>query len=134
MSIISNSIFCEALWHINKCSSYVFGPFWLLQYIQGAFPTRDELLSDLSDDDMQLDQLPEILKPTVLSFKPKDDTDLFGLGIQEEAHIAKDSSDEQEGKKLNMFPKHTACVTDEQRWTVTKSIYLQYVLYLSLNK
>ncbi|KAG7234270.1 hypothetical protein INR49_005231 [Caranx melampygus] len=63
-----------------------------------AFPVRDELLSDLSDDDMQLAKVPEPLKPTVISFKQKDDTDLFGLGIQEEALVAKDSSEEQEEK------------------------------------
>lgn len=49
---------------------------------------------------MQLAKVPEILKPTVISFKHKDDTDLFGLGIQEEAPAAKDSSEEQEGKNI----------------------------------
>lgn len=53
---------------------------------------------------MQLAKAPEILKPTVISFKHKDDTDLFGLGIQEEAPTAKDSSDEQEGKSLTILP------------------------------
>ncbi|XP_056232377.1 rab-like protein 6 [Seriola aureovittata] len=64
-----------------------------------TFPVRDELLSDLSDDDMQLAKVPEPMKPTVISFKQKDDTDLFGLGIQEEAPTAKDSSEEQEEKE-----------------------------------
>ncbi|XP_070689536.1 rab-like protein 6 isoform X2 [Pempheris klunzingeri] len=64
-----------------------------------TFPVRDELLSDLSDDDMQLVKVSEPLKPTVISFKHKDDTDLFGLGIQEEAPGAKDSSEEQEEKE-----------------------------------
>uniref|UniRef100_UPI0037E8A1D4 rab-like protein 6 isoform X2 n=1 Tax=Semicossyphus pulcher TaxID=241346 RepID=UPI0037E8A1D4 len=63
-----------------------------------TFPVRDELLSDLSDDDMQLVKVSEPLKPTVISFKHKDDTDLFGLGFQEEAPAAKDSSEEQEDK------------------------------------
>uniref|UniRef100_A0A3P8THZ9 RAB, member RAS onco family like 6 n=1 Tax=Amphiprion percula TaxID=161767 RepID=A0A3P8THZ9_AMPPE len=63
-----------------------------------SFPVRDELLSDLSDDDMQLAKVPEPLRPTVISFKLKDDTDLFGLGIHEEPAAAKDSSDDQEGK------------------------------------
>ncbi|XP_054483188.1 rab-like protein 6 [Anoplopoma fimbria] len=63
------------------------------------FPVRDELLSDLSDDDMQLAKVPEPLKPTLISFKHKDDTDLFGLGIQEEAPAAKESSEEQEDKE-----------------------------------
>lgn len=83
----------------------MFVPFWLTRYSQDTFPARDELLSDLSDDDMQLAKVPEILKPTVISFKHKDDTDLFGLGIQEEAPAAKDSSEEQEGKSLNILPK-----------------------------
>lgn len=71
---------------------------WLPCWTQDAFPVRDELLSDLSDDDMQLAKVPEPLKPTVISFKPKDDTDLFGLGIQEEPTAAKESSEDQEGK------------------------------------
>lgn len=64
-----------------------------------SFPVRDELLSDLSDDDMQLAKVPEPLRPTVISFKLKDDTDLFGLGIHEEPTAAKDSSDDQEEKE-----------------------------------
>ncbi|XP_059192821.1 rab-like protein 6 [Centropristis striata] len=64
-----------------------------------AFPVRDELLSDLSDDDMQLSKEPEPLKPTLISFKHKDDTDLFGLGFQEEAPAAKESSEEPEEKE-----------------------------------
>lgn len=76
--------------------------FWPPRSSQDTFPVRDELLSDLSDDDVQLAKVSEILKPTVISFKHKDDTDLFGLGIQEEAPIAKDSSEEQEGKSLNI--------------------------------
>lgn len=73
-------------------------PFWM----EDTFPVRDELLSDLSDDDMQLAKVPEPLKPTVITFKPKDDTDLFGLGIQEEPPAAKESSEDQEGKSLNI--------------------------------
>uniref|UniRef100_A0A665UXP6 RAB, member RAS oncogene family-like 6b n=1 Tax=Echeneis naucrates TaxID=173247 RepID=A0A665UXP6_ECHNA len=64
-----------------------------------TFPVRDELLSDLSDDDMPLAKVPEPLKPTVISFKQKNDTDLFGLGIQEEVPATKESSEEQEGKR-----------------------------------
>uniref|UniRef100_A0A667XNP5 RAB, member RAS onco family like 6 n=1 Tax=Myripristis murdjan TaxID=586833 RepID=A0A667XNP5_9TELE len=63
-----------------------------------GFPVRDELLSDLSDDDIELAKAPEPLKPTVISFKHKNDTDLFGLGIQEETPAGKESSEEQEGK------------------------------------
>ncbi|KAF3696218.1 Rab-like protein 6 GTP-binding protein Parf Partner of ARF Rab-like protein 1 [Channa argus] len=64
-----------------------------------TFPVRDELLSDLSDDDMQLAKVPEPQKPTSITFKHKDDTDLFGLGIQEEAPAVKDSSEDQEEKE-----------------------------------
>ncbi|XP_078106049.1 rab-like protein 6 isoform X2 [Sander vitreus] len=70
-----------------------------------TFPVRDELLSDLSDDDLQLANVAEPLKPTVISFKHKDDTDLFGLGIKEEAPAAKDSSEEQEGKESKQSSK-----------------------------
>ncbi|XP_038129805.1 rab-like protein 6 isoform X2 [Cyprinodon tularosa] len=60
------------------------------------FPVRDELLSDLSDEDARFSKAP--LKPTEISFKSKDDTDLFGLGIHEEPRTAKDSSEEHEEK------------------------------------
>ncbi|XP_033946781.1 rab-like protein 6 isoform X1 [Pseudochaenichthys georgianus] len=63
------------------------------------FPVRDEPLSDLSDDDLQVSKATEPLKPTPISFKHKDDTDLFGLGFQEEAPAAKESSEEQEDKE-----------------------------------
>lgn len=66
---------------------------------QDSFPVRDELLSDLSDEDMHPTKVLVPLKPTVISFKPKDDADLFGLGIQEEPRAVKDSSDEQEEKE-----------------------------------
>ncbi|KAK2837748.1 hypothetical protein Q5P01_014960 [Channa striata] len=70
-----------------------------------TFPVRDELLSDLSDDDMQLAKVAEPLKPTLISFKHKDDTDLFGLGIQEEAPTVKDSSEDQEEKETKHSSK-----------------------------
>ncbi|KAF7652079.1 hypothetical protein LDENG_00101890 [Lucifuga dentata] len=71
-----------------------------------AFPVRDELLSDLSDDDdVPLAKAAEPLKPTVISFKHKDDTDLFGLGFQEEAPAVKDSSEEQEEKEGKLSSK-----------------------------
>lgn len=73
---------------------------------QDAFPVRDELLSDLSDDEVRLETMPEVLKPTIISFKHKDDTDLFGLGIQDEASAAtRDSSEDQEGK-MKTNPPH----------------------------
>lgn len=75
---------------------------------QDTFPVRDELLSDLSDDDMQLGKVPEVQKPTSIFFKHKDDTDLFGLGIQDDAEaIAKDSSEDQEGKMMSIPETHS---------------------------
>lgn len=70
----------------------------LLCHPQNTFPVRDELLSDLSEDDVQSAKVPEPLKPIVISFRHKDDADLFGLGIQEEASVGKESSEEREGK------------------------------------
>uniref|UniRef100_A0A1A8QMQ8 RAB, member RAS oncogene family-like 6 n=1 Tax=Nothobranchius rachovii TaxID=451742 RepID=A0A1A8QMQ8_9TELE len=63
-----------------------------------TLPGRDEL-SDLSDDNVGSAKVPELLKPTAISFRPADDMDLFGLGIQEGPPAAKDSSDDQEQKE-----------------------------------
>lgn len=52
---------------------------------------------------MQLAKVPEPLKPTSISFRHKDDVDLFGLGIQEEVPAVKDSSEDQEGKLKSIF-------------------------------
>lgn len=65
---------------------------------QDSFPVRDDL-PDLSDDDLTAAKIPEPLKPTVLSFKSKNDGDLFGLGIEEKSIKSKDSSDEQDENK-----------------------------------
>lgn len=64
---------------------------------QDSFPVRDDI-PDISDDDINTAKIPEPMKPTVLSFKSKNDGDLFGLGIEEKSIISKDSSDEQDGK------------------------------------
>ncbi|XP_061117769.1 rab-like protein 6 isoform X1 [Conger conger] len=71
---------------------------------QEVFPVLDDL-SDLTDDELKSAQVPEPLKPTVLSFKSKNDTDLFGLGIQEGATKMKDSSEEQEDKETKHSSK-----------------------------
>ncbi|XP_021332152.1 rab-like protein 6 isoform X1 [Danio rerio] len=65
---------------------------------QESFPVRDDL-PDLSDDDLTAAKIPEPMKPAVLSFKSKNDGDLFGLGIEEKSIKSKDSSDEQEENK-----------------------------------
>ncbi|XP_059404336.1 rab-like protein 6 [Carassius carassius] len=62
-----------------------------------SFHVRDDI-PDLSDDDLTTAKIPEPMKPTVLSFKSKNDCDLFGLGIEERS-IKKDSSEEQDEKE-----------------------------------
>ncbi|XP_016321632.1 rab-like protein 6 isoform X6 [Sinocyclocheilus anshuiensis] len=63
-----------------------------------SFPVRDDI-PDLSDDDITTAKIPEPMKPTVLSFKSKNDGDLFGLGIEEKSIKSKDSSEEQDEKE-----------------------------------
>ncbi|XP_051788250.1 rab-like protein 6 isoform X1 [Erpetoichthys calabaricus] len=65
---------------------------------KAAFPVRDDI-PDLSDDEFMPSKMLEPLKPTVLSFKPKNDLDLFGLGFDETSPKNKDSSDEAEDKE-----------------------------------
>lgn len=67
--------------------------------LQEPFSVRDDI-PDLSDDDITAAKFPEPMKPTVLSFKSKNDSDLFGLGIEERSIKSKDSSEEQDGKSL----------------------------------
>ncbi|XP_018613993.2 rab-like protein 6 isoform X3 [Scleropages formosus] len=63
-----------------------------------SFPMQDDL-SDLSDNEPVPARIPEPLKPTILSFKNKDDIDLFGLGFEEKEPKNKDSSEDQEDKE-----------------------------------
>lgn len=63
-----------------------------------SFTVRDDI-PDLSDDDITAAKIPEPMKPTVLSFKSKNDGDLFGLGIEEKPIKSKDSSEEQDEKE-----------------------------------
>ncbi|KAJ8285703.1 hypothetical protein GJAV_G00029980 [Gymnothorax javanicus] len=71
---------------------------------QEVFPVLDDL-SDLSEEEVKPSKISEPLKPTVLSFKSKNDTDLFGLGIEEGATKTKDSSEEQEDKESKHLSK-----------------------------
>ncbi|XP_042699417.2 rab-like protein 6 isoform X7 [Chrysemys picta bellii] len=57
----------------------------------GEFPVREDP-SDISDEDTSLAKPPQPMKPTVHSFKLKNDSDLFGLGLEETG--PKESSDE----------------------------------------
>lgn len=66
--------------------------------VKESFPVRDDI-PDLSDDDLTSAKIPEPMKPTVLSFKSKNDSDLFGLGIEEKSIKSKDSSEEQDEKE-----------------------------------
>ncbi|XP_018588472.1 rab-like protein 6 isoform X4 [Scleropages formosus] len=63
------------------------------------FPVRDDL-SDLSDDELPHPLVPsaEHPKSSVLSFKTKDDADLFGLGFEDVQAKARESSEEGEDK------------------------------------
>ncbi|XP_018588469.1 rab-like protein 6 isoform X2 [Scleropages formosus] len=71
------------------------------------FPVRDDL-SDLSDDELPHPLVPsaEHPKSSVLSFKTKDDADLFGLGFEDVQAKARESSEEDKlGKHLSKDKK-----------------------------
>ncbi|NXX29105.1 RABL6 protein, partial [Nicator chloris] len=55
------------------------------------FPVREDL-SEISDDDTSLAKPPQPVKSTIPSFKLKNDSDLFGLGLEEDG--PKESSEE----------------------------------------
>uniref|UniRef100_A0A8C2EXZ5 RAB, member RAS oncogene family-like 6b n=1 Tax=Cyprinus carpio TaxID=7962 RepID=A0A8C2EXZ5_CYPCA len=76
-----------------------------------SFTVRDDI-PDLSDDDITAAKFPEPMKPTVLSFKSKNDGDLFGLGIEEKSIKSKDSSEEQDGNSKKKH-KHKKKERDE---------------------
>lgn len=63
----------------------------------GPFPVREDL-SDISDEDTGPSQPPLPSKPAVPAFKLKNDSDLFGLGLEETG--PKESSDEDKDSKL----------------------------------
>uniref|UniRef100_A0A8D0KZT0 Rab-like protein 6 n=1 Tax=Strix occidentalis caurina TaxID=311401 RepID=A0A8D0KZT0_STROC len=67
------------------------------------FPVREDL-SEISDDDTSLAKPPQPVKSTVHSFKLKNDSDLFGLGLEETG--PKESS--EEGKDTLLF-KEVLC-------------------------
>ncbi|XP_024908546.1 rab-like protein 6 isoform X2 [Cynoglossus semilaevis] len=86
------------------------------------FPVRDNLLSDLSGDDMKLLKVPEPLKTSAISFKQKNASDLFGLGIQEKVPAANESSEEQEEKESKNF--------EEKKKKKKKSKYVKSLLFI----
>lgn len=83
---------------------------------QESFPVRNDL-SDLSDDDFIPAKMPEPMKPTVLSFKTKNENDLFGLGIEEQMAQNKNSSDEQDGKSCFSFTPIVVHVQMSHFWS-----------------
>ncbi|XP_031426312.1 rab-like protein 6 isoform X2 [Clupea harengus] len=72
--------------------------------VKESFPVRNDL-SDLSDEDIIPEKMPEPMKPTVLSFKSKNENDLFGLGFENKAATNKESSDEQDVKETKPSTK-----------------------------
>lgn len=63
----------------------------------GGFPVREDL-SDVTDEDTGSAQPPLPSKPSVSAFRLKNDSDLFGLGLEETG--PKESSDEDKDSKL----------------------------------
>ncbi|NXO83538.1 RABL6 protein, partial [Sitta europaea] len=62
------------------------------------FPVREDL-SEISDDDTSLAKPPQPVKSTVPSFKPKNDSDLFGLGLEEAGPKESSEEDKQASKE-----------------------------------
>ncbi|XP_038012143.1 rab-like protein 6 isoform X1 [Motacilla alba alba] len=62
------------------------------------FPVREDL-SEISDDDTSLAKLPQPVKSTVPSFKLKNDSDLFGLGLEEAGPKESSEEDKQASKE-----------------------------------
>nr|XP_008172030.1 rab-like protein 6 isoform X2 [Chrysemys picta bellii] len=96
----------------------------------GEFPVREDP-SDISDEDTSLAKPPQPMKPTVHSFKLKNDSDLFGLGLEEtgpkessdedkEKHPSKEKkkkkkkSKEEEEKSMKKKSKHKKCKEKEE--------------------
>ncbi|XP_074871615.1 rab-like protein 6 isoform X2 [Carettochelys insculpta] len=94
------------------------------------FPIREDP-SDISDEDTSLTKPPQPMKPTVHSFKLKNDSDLFGLGLEEpgpkegsdedkEKHPSKEKkkkkkkSKEEEEKSVKKKSKHKKCKEREE--------------------
>ncbi|NWV58538.1 RABL6 protein, partial [Malurus elegans] len=62
------------------------------------FPVREDL-SEISDDDASLAKPPQPVKSTVPSFKLKNDSDLFGLGMEEAGPKESSEEDKQPSKE-----------------------------------
>ncbi|NWR78907.1 RABL6 protein, partial [Centropus unirufus] len=82
------------------------------------FPVREDL-SEVSDDDTSLAQPPQPVKSTVPSFKLKNDSDLFGLGLEEAG--PKDSSEEDKQPSKEKKKKKKKSKEEEEKSVKKKS-------------
>ncbi|NXT90656.1 RABL6 protein, partial [Anhinga rufa] len=81
------------------------------------FPVREDL-SEISDDDTSLAKPPQPAKSTVHSFKLKDDSDLFGLGLEETG--PKESSEEADKQPSKEKKKKKKKSKEEEEKSVKK--------------
>ncbi|XP_021136162.2 rab-like protein 6 isoform X3 [Columba livia] len=82
------------------------------------FPVREDL-SEISDDDTSLAKPPQPVKPTVHSFKLKNDSDLFGLGLEETG--PKESSEEDKQASKEKKKKKKKSKEEEEKSVKKKS-------------
>ncbi|NWZ57927.1 rab-like protein 6 isoform X2 [Haliaeetus albicilla] len=82
------------------------------------FPVREDL-SEISDDDTSLTKPPQPVKSTVHSFKLKNDSDLFGLGL--EGTGPKESSEEDKQPSKEKKKKKKKSKEEEEKSVKKKS-------------
>ncbi|XP_013809948.2 rab-like protein 6 isoform X1 [Apteryx mantelli] len=82
------------------------------------FPIREDL-SEISDDDTSLAKPPQPVKSTVPSFKLKNDSDLFGLGLEETG--PKESSEEDKHPSKEKKKKKKKSKEEEEKSIKKKS-------------
>ncbi|NXS44871.1 RABL6 protein, partial [Balaeniceps rex] len=82
------------------------------------FPVREDL-SEISDDDTSLAKPPQPVKSTVHSFKLKNDSDLFGLGLEETG--PKESSEEADKQPSKEKKKKKKKSKEEEKSVKKKS-------------
>ncbi|KAM6046900.1 rab-like protein 6 [Theristicus caerulescens] len=82
------------------------------------FPVREDL-SEISDDDTSLAKPPQPVKSTVHSFKLKNDSDLFGLGLEETG--PKESSEEDKQPSKEKKKKKKKSKEEEEKSVKKKS-------------
>ncbi|KFP35681.1 Rab-like 6, partial [Chlamydotis macqueenii] len=82
------------------------------------FPVREDL-SEISDDDTSLAKPPQPVKSTVHSFKLKNDSDLFGLGLEEAG--PKESSEEDKQASKEKKKKKKKSKEEEEKSVKKKS-------------